>query len=179
MSAIEKRHWLMGGALAATIAATLWASQMDGDDESLAVAGASRRTPVNGAATKPAVQREAPQRQAASLSAVPRAPWPAASSAQLAAWMPPPPPPPPPAPPPMVQQAVAPVAPMPPYEVIGRLVEAGTPKALLSGPMRTLAVQVGDVIDQQWQVDAINERGLALTYKPTGTRQTLAFRMSP
>ena len=179
MSAVQKRHWVLCGALAIAIAATLWASQVGDGDEALAVAGSTRRAPANAMPKLTTSKQEAPARQAASLSAVPRAPWPAASVAQLAAWMPPPPPPPPPAPPPMSQQALAPVAPPLPYELIGRLEEGGTPKALLAGPMRTLAVQAGDVIDQQWRVDEINDRGLALTYKPTGTRQTLAFRMSP
>ena len=178
-TAVQKRHWLMGGALAITIAATLWASQMGDGDEAKPVAGAGSRAPANAAPKLTGKQAEAPVRQAASLSAVPRAPWPAASAAQLAAWMPTPPPPPPPPPPMTAQQPVAPVAPLLPYRLIGRLEEDGIAKALLAGPMRTLSVQAGDVIDQQWQVDAVNESGLALTYKPTGTRQTLAFRMTP
>ena len=180
MNPVQKRHWLMGGALALTIAATLWASQMGDGDEAKPLAGAGNRAPAANAAPKlTAKTTQAPVRQAASLSAVPRAPWPAASATQLAAWMPPPPPPPPPAPAMTQPQPVVPVAPPLPYELIGRIEEAGITKALLSGPMRTLAVQRGDLIDQQWRVDEINERGLALTYKPTGTRQTLAFRMTP
>ena len=180
-TAVSKRHWLMGGALAVTISATLWASQMGDGDEARPVAGAGSRAPTANAQTKLTNNKstQAPVRQAASLSAVPRAPWPAASAPQFAAWMPPPPPPPPPAPVMTKAQPVVPVAPPLPYELIGRIEEAGITKALLAGPMRTLAVQRGDVIDQQWQVDDINERGLALTYKPTGTRQTLAFRMTP
>jgi hypothetical protein len=177
---LNKRHYLLGGLLAATIAATLWAAQLGGDDEEVqAVSGAARRAPGAAAPKPSSVKTETPTRQAESLSAVPRSPWPQAKPEQLAAWMPPPPPPPPPAAPVLAIQPAAPVAPLPPYELIGRLVEDGKPKALLSGPMRSLAVQAGDVIDQQWQVDAVNERGLALTHKPTGTRQTLSFRMTP
>ncbi|MBV8501058.1 MAG: hypothetical protein JO006_05005 [Paucibacter sp.] len=181
MSSVPKRHYVIGGLLAVTIAAALWASQLGQGDEAAAVAGATRRAPT--AAPKPADKSELPARQASSLSAVPRAPWPDARVEQFGAWMPPPPPPPPSALPaalpPLAPQAPAPVAPPLPYELIGRLVEDGQPKALLSGPLRTLAVQAGELIDEQWQVDAINERGLSLTYKPTGIRRTLAFRMTP
>ncbi|XHS77029.1 hypothetical protein ACFJGW_14995 [Burkholderiaceae bacterium UC74_6] len=181
LTLLRKRHGLLGSLLAATAAATLWASQIvDGEDEVQAVAGASHRAPAPLARPKTATAAETPStRQAASLNTLPRTQWPEAAASELAAWMPPPPPP------PVVQQAVAPAAPpvpeMPrlPYELIGRLVEAGRPVALLAGPMRTLAVPAGELIDRQWQVDAIDERGLTLTHKPTGTRQTLPYRMTP
>lgn len=181
---VTPRQWLMGGGLAVTLAATLWAAQSGDDDSDAAqpVAGASHRdataadtsTTARSPAPKPAAQQTAP---APELHSSARAPWPRASDAQFLAWMPPAPPPPPPPPPPA--PPAPPVAPPLPYQLIGRLVEDDRPVALLASPTRTLAVRAGDVIDGQWQVDAVNDTSLALTWRPAKLKQVLSFRPTP
>jgi len=192
---LTPRQWLLGGGLAVTLAATLWAAQ-SGDDDSdtaQAVAGASRRdapvgatrtdTPADarGASTKPTKPTALQSVPAPELHSSARAPWPRASDAQFLAWMPPAPPPPPPPPPP--GPPPPPVAPPLPYQLIGRLVEPDEhgerPVALLASPARTLAVHAGDVIDGQWQVDAINDTSLTLTWRPAKLQKVLSFRPMP
>jgi len=184
---VTPRQWLLGGGLAITLAATMWAAQSGDDDgdAAQAVAGASRRdVPTadvhadargpNTASAKTTTPHDAPVPE---LHASARAPWPRASDAQFLAWMPPAPPPPPPPPPPA--PPAPPVAPPLPYQLIGRLVEDDRPVALLASPTRTLAVHAGDVIDGQWQVDAVNDTGLALTWRPAKLKQVLSFRTTP
>ena len=107
-----------------------------------------------------------------------REPWPEAEPAALAAWQPASPmqvqaPPPPsqvqPAPPP-------PQAPPFPYQLIGRLVQAGRVQALLGSEQRSLAVQAGDTIDGQWRVQAVGEDALELLWLPGPLPQTLRFK---
>ena len=68
-------------------------------------------------------------------------------------------------------------APAFPYTLIGQL-DDGRPQALLTGPLRSLAVAAGEVIDGQWRVDAVQAQGITLTWLPGGQRQTLGFKPS-
>ena len=178
-----KRRLLLGGALALTLAATLWSALMNPDDEaSLAqpVAG-ERRAPVQPSnARKPAPAAAAAEPLVATNWAkVERATWTVPANSFFAAWAPPPPPPPPkavvapPAPP------AAPVAPAFPYQLIGRLVEGDQATALLASPSRSLAAKAGDVVDGQWRVDQVTERGLTLTWLPAKLNQTISFKPTP
>jgi hypothetical protein len=193
MTTPNKRQLTLGAALALTLAATLWLAASDeADNHSAAqpVAGNSR-APVLAAGTgssarsststtNAAAQAEAKADAAAPLDWAPvaRPAWAQlpADDAQFAAWSPPPPPPAPPfvAPPP--PPPAAPQAPPFPYQLIGRLVEGDQAQILLAGPSSTLAVRVGDVVDGQWRVDQINERGLNLTWLPAKLNQTIGFR---
>ncbi|MBB2487914.1 hypothetical protein H5407_21985, partial [Mitsuaria sp. WAJ17] len=115
---------------------------------------------------------------AARWAVEPREPWPEAEPAALAAWQP--------VPPPQVQaplpQSLAQPAPPPPqapafpYQLIGRLVQAGRVQALLGSEQRSLAVQVGDTLDGQWRVQAIGEDSLELLWLPGPLPQTLRFK---
>jgi hypothetical protein len=181
MTTPNKRQLTLGAALALTLAATLWLAASDeADNHSAAqpVAGNSR-APVLAAAQQP-TQPQAKADAAAPLDWAPvaRPAWaqPPTDDAQFAAWSPPPPPPAPPfvAPPP--PPPAAPQAPPFPYQLIGRLVEGDQAQILLAGPSSTLAVRVGDVVDGQWRVDQINERGLNLTWLPAKLNQTIGFR---
>lgn len=111
----------------------------------------------------------------------PRPPWPRVAGAQ--AWGPeavkva--------APPPITQAAEAPpppagppAAPPFPYTLIGRVEDGPLIQALLSSPRRTLGVKAKDVIDGQWRVDAVDARGVTLTWLPGGQALTLAMRPS-
>jgi len=170
---LRTRHWLLGTALAATVAATLWASQSEEDVAVQPVAGKSR-TPQGQAPAKSVATTE--PLAAVSWNPVRREPWATPPDTQFAAWAPPPPPrvvaqPPPPPPPPM--------APAFPYQLIGRMVDGEQTLALLAGPTRSLAVRAGELIDGQWKVDQINTSGLAVTWQPAQLKQTIAFRPTP
>ncbi|MCV2353693.1 hypothetical protein LNV09_05895 [Paucibacter sp. B2R-40] len=177
-----KRRYALGGALALTLAATLWSALSPDGDESLVqpVAG-ERRVPTPASAAR----KSAPAAAAASAlvvtnwAAVERKAWEVPANSYFAAWAPPPPPPAPkqvaapPAPPP------EPVAPAFAYQLIGRLVEGDQATALLAGPVRSLAVKAGDVVDGQWRVDQVTERGLSLTWLPAKLNQTISFKPTP
>lgn len=61
------------------------------------------------------------------------------------------------------------------YQLLGRMDEAGRPRIVLSNPQRTLVLGVGEVIDQQWRIDAIGPGGAQLTWLAGGQKQNLAF----
>jgi len=180
------RQYLLAAALAVSVAATLWAAQTDSEDAELAQpVAATRRSPAPGLqATPAAAQRRATEPSASASAAggrpaqewapAERGAWAPAGPGQFAAWAPPAPPPPPPAPPP--PPPAAPVAPPFPYQLIGRLVEGDTAVALLSSSSKTLAVKTGELVDGQWRVDQIHERGLHLTWLPAKLTQSVNFR---
>ena len=94
---ITPRQWTLAIALAATVAATLWAAQQgdDADAPAQPTAGKGRTAaPTATSAGKPA-PRPAAQEAPATVnwSAVVREDWAKPADAQLAAWMPPAPPP--------------------------------------------------------------------------------------
>ena len=176
MSALQTRHWVLGAALALSLAATLWMSQQDEAEESAAVqpvAGSRRSAPAAAARATPPTD-PAP---AVAWSPVQREPWEPPADAGFAAWSPPPPPPAAPAPPPPPPPAVT--APAFPYQLIGRLVDGDQSQALLAGPTRSLAVKAGELVDGQWRVDQISDSGLSLTWLPAKLSQTIAFRPTP
>jgi hypothetical protein len=167
------RQLVLGGALAATLAATAWVATRPDDEAAVAVAPARRAAP-GAAATSAASAPGASTRQA----------WAEVPPEQLAAWQPPPPPPPPPAPAPAPAAAPPPpMAPPLPYQMIGRVVEGEGPAAvevgLLAGPNRALSVRRGDVIDGQWRVEQVSTQGIKLTWLPAQLPQHLAFRPIP
>lgn len=172
---MKPRQLALGGALAATLAATAWvASRSEADAAAPAAAALPARKP---AASSPDTPRAAPTSDA-------RQPWAEASPAQLAAWQPPPPPPPPPAPPPAAAVPPAPpMAPPMPYQMIGRVVEGegaqAVEVALLAGPTRALSVRRGDVIDGQWRVEQVSSGGVSLTWLPAKLPQNIVFKAVP
>lgn len=99
-------------------------------------------------------------------------PWPTPSSAALLAWS---------TPPPAValvaatapEAPPAPVAPPFPYTLIGYF-DDGQPRALLMGPMNTIAAKAGDVVDGQWRVDDVQPRMVSATWLPGGQQKTLS-----
>jgi hypothetical protein len=168
----------LGGALAVTLAATVWvATRPEEDAAAPAVAALPMRKP---AALAPGVP-EAPKPAATSEA---RQPWAEADPAQLAAWQPPPPPPPPPAPPPAPPAPPPPpMAPPLPYQMIGRVVEGDGAQAvevaLLAGPNKALSVRRGDVIDGQWRVEQVSASGASLTWLPAKLPQNIVFKAVP
>ena len=169
-----RRQLVLGGALAATLAATAWVATRPEDEAGTTAVAAPARRAATVAAAASAVT-------APSVST--RQPWAEASAEQLAAWQPPPPPPPPPAPPVVAAAPPPPVAPPPPYQMIGRFVEGEGAKAvevaLLSGPNKSLSVKRGDVIDGQWRVEQVSTSGVSLTWLPAKLPQNIVFRPVP
>jgi len=160
--------------LAATLVATaVLALQPEPDAVALAKPRAS-----SSAATKPTSARAAttadkpwpPARRASGAD------WPAIPKAAVAAWQPPAPPPAPVAPRHTNTAQAAPEAPPFPYTLIGRLEDRGVTRALLAGATRTIDAKVGDLIDGQWRVEAVEPSGLQLVWVPGGQRQTLSYR---
>jgi hypothetical protein len=170
---VTPRQLALGGALAATLAATAWVATRP-DDEAVAPVAAPARRPVVAAAVPTIVAPPPPSA---------RQLWADASPAQLAAWQPLPPPPPAPPPPVVAPSPPPPVAPQPPYQMIGRVVEGEGAKAvevaLLSGPNKAVSVKRGDVIDGQWRVDQVSTSGVSLTWLPGQLPQNIAFRPVP
>lgn len=172
------RRRVLGSALVATLAATAWlASRPDDDADVSAVSPARHATPT---ASVLAVS------PASATTAGERLRWAAVTADQLAAWQPPPPPA-PAAPPATVQTVVAPppplAAPTPPYQMIGRVVDAqggqAVEVALLSSPNKTMSARSGDVIDGQWRVEQVSLSGVRLTWLPGQLPQDIVFKAVP
>jgi hypothetical protein len=71
--------------------------------------------------------------------------------------------------------APAPPPPPPPFTYLGRLAEGGRTTVFLAQGDRNLVVQVGDVIDNTYQVDEIGPTLLVLTYLPQNLKQTMSI----
>lgn len=74
-----------------------------------------------------------------------------------------------PAPPP------PPMAPPLPFAYIGKLGEEGNTTVFLSMGERNLVVKPGDVIDNVYRLDQVNDNAVMLTHLPTGMQQSLAI----
>jgi hypothetical protein len=61
------------------------------------------------------------------------------------------------------------------YQLLGRMDEAGRPRIVLSNAQRTLVLGVGELIDEQWRVDAIGPSGAQLLWLAGGQKQNLAY----
>lgn len=182
----KTRQGVLIAALALTLLATWWAARSEDEEESLAKPSAASQRNSRPAAAGPSAERdrlnEAKPLEAepATLSWTPvqRQAWAEVPERQFAAWAPPPPPP-----PPKISAAPStpppPMAPPFPYQLIGRLVEGQQAQGLLASATRSLAVRAGDVIDGQWRVDQVNERGVNLTWLPAQLPQIIAFRPTP
>ncbi|MBT9493352.1 MAG: hypothetical protein IV107_13650, partial [Paucibacter sp.] len=70
-----------------------------------------------------------------------------------------------------VPVAAPPVA----YQLLGRMDEAGRPRIVLSNAQRTLVLGVGELIDQQWRIEAIGPTGAQLLWLSGGQKQNLAY----
>jgi hypothetical protein len=153
------------GALGLSLAATAWVSQ---ENTAEPVAASPRR--ANTAAAAPS--------DWPSAAASARAEWPALDAQARAAWGEAAPvaaaPPPPPAEPTEEQASPPPTAPPFPYQLVGRLTD-GASRAILNNAQRSAVVGVGEVVDGQWRVDAIEPTGLRLTYLPLGQAQFVPF----
>lgn len=176
---VTPRQWLLALSLGATVAACLWVAQLPPDDAETSAADLARPSARRGAAGRAASVADRRPAPSPTWALPVREAWPVAEAPALSAWQDLPPPAAP------VAQAVSTVAPVAapplqappfPYQLIGRLDEAGRRQALLGSDQRSLAVQVGDTLDGQWRVKAIGEDTLELLWLPGPLPQTLRFK---
>jgi len=159
------RQFALFAALGLSLAATAWVSQEDAPEP---VAAAPRR-----ATTAVAAQADWPGPAAGA-----RGQWPALDAQARAAWGEAAPVAAAPAPPtseqPVEEAPPPPTAPPFPYQLVGRLTD-GASRAILNNAQRSAVVGVGEVVDGQWRVEAIDASGLRLTYLPLGQSQLVPF----
>lgn len=160
------RQLALFGALGLSLAATAWVAH---EDETEAPAAAPRRP---AAASRPSVDWPGAASSAradwAALEPLADAAWgDAAPVMQVAA---------PPQEPERAEEAPSPppAAPPFPYQLVGRLTDT-RPRAILNNAQRSAVVGVGEVVDGQWRVEAIEPGGLRLTYLPLGLSQFIPF----
>ncbi len=172
---LAPRQLALFGALALSLAATAWVAQQD---EAEPAAAAPRRALVAAAAPAGAAHRgERAGWPGPAASA--RATWPAPDPQAAAGWGDPAPAAAAPAPPPAEAAAddpppAPPAAPPFPYQFVGRMTDS-RPRAILNNAQRSAVVGVGEVVDADWRVDAIEAGGLRLTYLPLGLAQFIPF----
>ena len=172
-----QRRRRLAVAMAATLAATVWAAVQDNDGASIPSAPPQQRR-------APAARSETPGDSTAQwpepVQPGGRAAWNEPPPQGLVAWGPPPSPPTPSAlqaPSPEPAASAPPSPPDFPYTLIGRL-DDGQARALLSNRTRSFGARVNDVIDGVWRVDAVDSDGVTLTWLPGSVTRTLAFPSS-
>jgi hypothetical protein len=84
-----------------------------------------------------------------------------------------PPPPPPPAP---VVPPPPPTAPPVPFTLVGSFAQGGETVYFLVHGDRSYDVKVGDVVEDTYRVDGVDNGQMALTYLPLNEHQTLPFK---
>lgn len=167
-----KRHAVMYGALALTLAATAYVTlQPDAEEPVVATALPAARPVLRQTAAPPA---------APATSSLRRRGWTVLTPEALSAWAPPPPPrtaatagprSPEPAP-----EPPRPKPPAFPYRWIGSLEQDGVLTAMLDGAQRSLGARAGQVLDGQWRVERISENRIDLTWLSTGDTVALDKR---
>ncbi len=170
-SRTSRRQLILFGALGLSLAATAWVASREDDAP---VAAAPRRSPV---AARPAAAADWPAPLPASRPA-----WPALPPQARAAWGDKPP-----TAPTRVSALVAAgtgaeldapeSAPPFPYQLVGRMTDT-RPRVVLNGPQRSLLLGVGDVVDGQWRIEAIDPGGVRVQPLPDGPSQFIAFSPS-
>lgn len=177
------RQRVLWAALAASAAATAWVASRD-ESEPPSDARGARKLRV--ASARPAGPANAGRLDWPTALPDERSAWPEAELQARAAWgdAPAPPlprvaqvqapapnevdnrPPPPPPPPPFA------------YQLVGRMAEGGRLRVILTNAQRSLVVGLGEAVDGQWRLDAIEPGGIRLTHTPSGSTQNIAFLAS-
>ena len=164
------RQIALATALGISLAATAWVA---GNDEPEISAPAPRRSV---SASKPAVPQDWPGPASSA-----RAAWPEADAEARRAWGE--------ATAPTTAVAAAPAvvlaaqaepedaAPPFPYQLVGRMTDS-RPRVVLNNEQRSLVLGVGEVIDGQWRIEAIEAGGLRVKRLPQGPSQFIAFSSS-
>ncbi len=75
--------------------------------------------------------------------------------------------------------APAPTAPPMPFQFIGRLDDNRDLQVFLQNGEKLYVVRKGDVIDDTWRIESINDKALSLVYLPLHLTQTLSVGSNP
>lgn len=156
----RRRHLLLAGALALTLAAVFLVPE----DETPAPA----QRPAKQAAPAGGAPSPSPPVGEVTRADLTRRPYAAGDGDLFPAhsWAPPPPAP--------TAEAAAPAGPPPlPFAYIGKMEEKRGTVVFLLQDERTLAVRSGDVIDGTWRVAAVTPLSLELVYLPSKQQQSL------
>ena len=161
------RQIALFAALGISLAATAWVAS---HDEPEVAAPAPRRSVV---ASKAVTPQDWP-----GPASTERAAWPEADPQARRAWGEAPAPAATAAPTPPAaaehEAHAADAAPPFPYELVGRMTDS-RPRAVLNGAQRSLVLGVGEIVDGQWRIEAIEPGGLRVTRLPDGPSQFIAF----
>lgn len=63
------------------------------------------------------------------------------------------------------------------YQLVGRMTDTRT-RVILTNAQRSLVLGVGEVIDGQWRIDAIEPTGIRVSTVPGGSSQFIPFPTS-
>lgn len=155
--ALQPRRLLLGIALLATVAATIWVAGREPEGDHAPVQAKPARAPTPSAASNPRVEQAPPlaalQARSASgeeiVNLFPRQSW----------FIPPPPPP-----------ASAPPL---PFSYLGKYIDNKEIVVFLSSADQNFAVRQGDVVNGNYRIDEITPPTMTITYLPLNQKQTL------
>lgn len=156
----KSRPVLLGLALAATLAASVWVSRQESGEEEAVQPRPRLSVPASTGAKAEASPEDREQ-----LPAAARAPRPAGKEEVIdlfprQTWYVPPPPPPPTAPP-------------LPFTYLGKVVDGNEMVVFVSLAERNFAVHKGEVINGNYRIDDIAPPTMTVTYLPLNQKQTL------
>lgn len=77
------------------------------------------------------------------------------------------------------QAPLPPSAPPLPFQFIGRLADSRDLQVFLQNGEKLYVVRKGDVIDDTWRIESINDKALSLVYLPLHLTQTLSVGSNP
>lgn len=173
----RQRWMLLGGLLAATLAAAAWVGERSAREPELVAASES-----DSKAERPGFNRAGPADRTPKLNLEklqlrelgnatrdpfsvnrpkPQRPGPAVAAPRAE----------PVAPPPQPQPSAPPL----PFTYLGRLVEGDDVAVFLSQGERNLVVRQGEMIDSIYRVERIADRAITLVYLPLDQRQTIVI----
>lgn len=158
-SAARSRHWLLGIALLATIAAAVWVGGREpggGDEPVLAKPDRAPAPPSfpsspgdRAEQVPPAASQPRREGEGEVVDLFPRQSWYVA------------PPPPPPTMPPL------------PFSYLGKFIDGENVVVFLSSADQNFAVREGDVVNGNYRIDEIAPPTMTITYLPLNQKQTL------
>lgn len=162
----QRRKLWLGGALLATLLATQWVSGEDGNADPVSATSQKSDPKTEARAVEDEtgqlelerLQRRKFSPQAGDIfSGKTWIPPPSAAAAAAAAMKPQPP-----SPPPLL------------FKYLGKLTDGDETQVFLALADRNYVVKPGEVINDQYRIDAVNDQTITFTYLPLNARQTLS-----
>lgn len=168
---LGKRRLLLGGALAATVVATVLAPD---PDQAVVAAAGPAAAPASPSTSGVATQVRDARTPEEILGIRPRHKGDAPSAFQPRQWAKP-------ASKPRVIRPVAKVqpadakAPPLPFKVLGQYVDGDEPAVFLQFNEKTLVVKSGESVDENYRIESIAQGKITFLYVPLAEKQTLAL----